>query len=480
MRSRPGSADDGEVHYALVAIPLSRPPVRRFIRDWHVPARGAEIRVIEQRPPAPVRAQWLRDLTTIDDDPDKAGTVVLSTDPAMAHVGITRTDRLVPRHLLDDDGYLERNMGGWAPLWFDALGVAARVDRDPLLDAAATLVDYGARIASTTVSPELVARRLPVEFADVATLRRSASALLRARSRREGSPVADLVAAARGDGPLGGDIDRLLVYDALIEELYRIEIARRDAVAEDRANLQRRLRDRQRAYAEELGVELMLKGEYIMGRHRRSTILLAEGIGMVVKQPAPEPEHEIDLAVRTYGGLGENWPRPDGEGRMVTARADIAQVVESTAVERLNEAFGRDVRFSVVLGLSVEQFEQGPTLAALARERHQELTPRRYDEILVHHLACEELGINNPDWHAANFMVTGEGLVHVDWGAARPIEPFEATPEGARSRLDQVRELAWSFHDVDLAERTSALHARAVGDPDHLARLRARARELVR
>jgi hypothetical protein len=161
---------------------------------------------------------------------------------------------------------------------------------------------------------------------------------------------------------------------------------------------------------------------------------------------------------------------------MVTARADIAQVVGSTAVERLDAAFGRAVWFSTALGLSVEPFESGPTLAALARRRPAELTAHRYDEILVHQLACEHLGVDNPDWHAANFMVTDAGLVHVDWGAARPIDPATATPEGSRQRLEQVAELAWSFQDQQLADRVRALHARAVGDSDHIAQLRARAR----
>ena len=76
-------------------------------------------------------------------------------------------------------------------------------------------------------------------------------------------------------------------------------------------------------------------------------------------------------------------------------------------------------------------------------------------------------------------MVTGDGLVHVDWGAARPIGEDEQGPRQARARLDLVRELAWSFQDADLARRTVVLHDRATGDAHHLAHLRARARALV-
>jgi hypothetical protein len=470
-----------DLMFALVAVPLSRPDVSGFIRDWRVPSRGAPIAVIEQRPPSEVRARWLADLAELDDDRDAAVRTVLATDDVMAHVGFTRTDRLVPRDFLDDDDrFLERNLGGWAPLWFDALGVTGDRHDDPVLRAGETLVDYGDAIVSAPVDPSLVADRLADELPHgVATLRTSARALRQARAQAGDGLVDALIAAVRGDGPLGGSLHPTFAHDELIEQLYRLELSRRSAAAEDRVADERAVRDVQRRHADELGVELMLKGEYIMGRHRRSTILLAEGLGAVVKQPAPEPEHEIDLGVRSHEGSPENWPRAVGQGRMVTARADIAQVVGSTAVERLNAAFGRDVRFSTALGLSVEPFEQGPTLAELAVERPAELTAERYDQILVHHLACEELGIDNPDWHAANFMVTGEGLVHVDWGAARPIRSDEKTPAAARARLDQVRELAWSFQDADLAERTSALHERATGDDEHLDRLRTRARDLV-
>ncbi|HEX6254815.1 MAG TPA: hypothetical protein VFZ70_03295 [Euzebyales bacterium] len=482
MTDRSPTPDLPRLHFALVAVPLSRPDVSGFIRDWRVPARGAPIAVIEQRPPAAVRAGWLAELMALDDEPDVAVRTVLATDDAMAHVGFSRTDRLVPRDFLDDDDrFLERNLGGWAPLWFDAMGIAGDGhDDDPVLRAGETLVDYGDTIASALVDPVLVSGRLAQELPDgVATLRASAGALRAARADGRDSLIDDLVAAVRGDGPLGGSLHPMLAHDELIEQLYRLELSRRSAAAEDRVADERAARDLQRRHADELGVELLLKGEYIMGRHRRSTILLAEGLGVVVKQPAPEPEHEIDLGVRTHEGSPENWPRATGEGRMVTARADIAQVVGSTAVERLNAAFGRDVRFSTALGLTVEPFEQGPTLAELAVERPAELTADRYDQMLVHHLACEELGIDNPDWHAANFVVTGEGLVHVDWGAARPIRADERTPAAARERLDQVRELAWSFQDADLAERTSRLHERATSDDGHLDRLRARARDLV-
>jgi hypothetical protein len=437
-----------DLKFALVAVPLSRPDVSGFIRDWRVPARGASVAVIQQRPPAQVRDGWLAELATVDDDPQAAVRTVLATDDAMAHVGLTRTDRLVPRDLLDDDErFLERNLGGWAPLWFDAVGVAADAHDDPVLRARETLVDYGDAIVSAPVDPSLVVGRLARELpAGVATLRTSARVLRQARADGGDGLVDALVATVRGDGPLAESLDPMLAHDELIEQLYRLELSRRSAAADDRVADEYAARDVQRRHADELGIELMLKGEYIMGRHRRSTILLAEGLGVVVKQPAPEPEHEIDLGVRTHEGAPENWPRAVGEGRMVTARADI---------------------------------ERGPTLAQLAVERPAELTAERYDQILVHQLACEELGIDNPDWHAANFMVTGEGLVHVDWGAARPIRADEKTPAAARGRLDQVRELAWSFQDADLAERTTTLHTRATSDDGHLDRLRTRARDLV-
>lgn len=482
MTSAVGEGCGDGMRFSLVAVPLSRPDVSGFIRDWHVPARGAVVGVIEQRPSPALRDRWLTQLTELSDDPAEAATQVLTIDDAMCHVGTRATDRLVPREFLDDDRFLERNLGGWAPVWFDAIGVRDdSPDDDPVLAACERLVTYGSRIASATAPPAVVADRLEHEFGgSLGAARRGAQVLRDIRSAAaDDDPVDLLVAAALGDQTSLGAVDRGLLYDELIEQLIRLELRRRAAVADDHLSAARNHHDRQRRYARELGIELLLKGEYIMGRHRRSTILLAERFGIVVKQPAPEPEHDVDLEARTHEGTAEHWPRATGDGRMVTARADIAQVVDSTAVERVNTAFGRDVWFSTALGLSVEPFESGPTLAALARQRPEALSAERYDEILVHQLVCEHLGVDNPDWHAANFMVTDDGLVHVDWGAARPIDPADATPEGARRRLDHVVELAWSFHDQQLAGRTQALHARAVSDPEHVAQLRARARARV-
>ena len=468
--------------FNLVAIPLRRSEASAFLRDWQVPARGATVAIVEQRPGPAARDRWLEGLAVPGRSPADLVERLLATDDPMAHVGTTTTDRLVPRHFLDQDStWLERNLGGWSPLWFGPMAVIDqhRTEADPLLAASETIVEYGHRIPAAGVSHDLVARRLDAELPGGPDRLARGAATLRDVRRGSADATEDLVRGIRGQGPLADVVDPLLAHDELIEHLTRLELRRRAAAAEDRADLQQELAARQERIAEQWGIRLLLKGEYVMGRHRRSTVLLAEGLGVVVKQPAPEPQHAIDLGIRTHGGLDENWPHAVGAGAIVTPRGALGTVVDSTAVEQLDEAFGRDVQFATSLGLTVEPFESGPTLADLAVRRPHELTAHRYDEILVHQLACEQLGVDNPDWHAANFMVTDAGLVHVDWGAARPIAPQDATPTGARARLDQVRELAWSFQDEALAQATVDLHARATEDPDHLERLRRRARAIV-
>lgn len=482
MPDEPASAA-ADVRYVLGAIPLRRPAVRRFLRDWHVPARGVVVPVLEQRPTAAARGNWLGRLADPGGDPTSAA---LSIDDPMRHLGRHPTDRLVPREHLADDTFLERNLGGWAALWFGCVGLEPDRDRDdPMLAALTEIVDYGDRIAGATAPRDLVADRLDTEIDGGATaLADGARALCEAGAHGDGDipsheRIVALADATRGEGPLSDHLPRLLAYDELLEALYRLELRRRAAVDDDEGDVERSTSETQRRLDESLGVSLMLKGEYILGRHRRSTVLLAEGLGVVVKQPACEPEHDVAIDARTWDGESENWPVPDGDGRVVTSRARMAEVVTDEAVARLDRAFGRDVTFSTVLGLSVEPWESGPTLAELARRDHEQLTAERYDEVLVHELACEELGVENPDWHAANFIVSDDGLVHVDWGAARLLEPHERTEAGARERLDHVKQLAYSFQDTDLAERTRALHHAATGDPDHIAELRARARAIL-
>lgn len=482
MSESSATAEPGRTRYVLGAIPLSRPAVVDFLRHWRVPSRGCKVPIVEQRPTPARRTAWLRSLAELDVDGDDMAAVeaLLAVDDPMAHVARHATDRFIPRGHLDDDTYLERNLGGWAALWFGCIGLTDDGCEDPLLRVLEPIVEYGGRIAADTASPGLVCDRLDDELGDPAGIARGAAALL----DLEDGPVSierarALAEAIRDAGTPAEGVPRLLAFDALIELLYRVERRRRDGVAEGAADVVRRAEELQADLDEELGVSIMLKGEYVMGRSRRSTVLLAEGFDVVIKQPAHEPEHEIELAARTWNDDAENWPVADGEGRMQTPRARMVEVVSEEAVVKLDRAFGRDVVFSTALGLSVEPWESGPTLADLATDDHDELTAERYDEVLVHQLACEELDVDNPDWHAANFIVTGDGLVHVDWGAARQLEPHEQNAEEARERLDQVQQLAYSFQDRDLARRTEQLHRAATDDPDHLERLRDRARDRI-
>lgn len=466
----------------LAAIPLRRPQVSRWLRDWHVPARGALVPIVEQRPTVAARTAWLRRVADADADGGPTTGALLSIDDPMRHVARHPTDRLVPRESLDDDTYLERNLGGWSPLWFGCMGLEASPPDDPLLDVLEVVVDYGDRIAASTAPRDVVEAQLDDEFPDGrASLAHGARALLAWHDEPQdvAARVAQLARATRGDGPLADRVPRLLAFDELIEWLYRLELRRREAMADERDDVLADATRAQQHLADEVGVSIMLKGQYIMGRSRRSTIVLAEGLGVVIKQPACEPDHDIEIGARTFDGDEENWPTPDDGGHMVTPRARMAEVVAEQAVATLDRVFGRDVTFSTALGLSVEPWESGPTLADMARRDHAALTAERYDEVLVHQLTCEALGVENPDWHAANFIVSGDGLVHVDWGAARPLEPHEQTEGGARRRLDHVVQLAYSFQDRALARRTEALHERATGDEEHVERLRRRARARV-
>jgi hypothetical protein len=129
----------------------------------------------------------------------------------------------------------------------------------------------------------------------------------------------------------------------------------------------------------------------------------------------------------------------------------------------------------------LEALVPGPTFQEYVRADPRRLSAAWYEEILLHQQICEVLGIENGDWHSANFIVSnGDGpLVHVDWGAARLLRTDELTPAGGQSRLDQVRNIAFSFQDDALAARTAALHDALAADPQRLATLRRRARTIA-
>jgi hypothetical protein len=91
------------------------------------------------------------------------------------------------------------------------------------------------------------------------------------------------------------------------------------------------------------------------------------------------------------------------------------------------------------------------------------------------------MGIENGDWHAPNFVrrESGGEIVHIDWGAARPLRPDELTPEGRLSRINQVSNMAFSFKDPDLAIKLKGIHADLLADDSRMARLRRRAEAIA-
>ena len=491
--------------FAVCAIPLNRVPVVRHLTSRAVPARGAEIGVIAQRPTARAEAAWARRLTTAG--PPSAADLVAIDDPH-GHVVPTPTDRLVPAELLDDDGFLTRNLGGWAPILFGVFGLPEPGDAaatDPVLAVTRVLTEHGPRIRARGADAAQVAARLETEVGtDAAGVAAAVGQLHTLRERLAGRPAehVDLLARALADGgdlreavdlaapgPRGhGDEEgavrgaetrpapRLLLLDELMAQLVATETARRAAVAERDPARAESLAEAQAIWAERYGLRLLLKGEYIAGRHRRSTVLLAPALGLVVKQPAPEPDHDIAF------GEEENWPYAVDGGALVTARGRLGEIVADGLVPRLDRISGRDVAFSTLLGLIVEPFVDGPTLQAHVLADPARMTAEVYDELVVAQLLCEAIGVDNPDWHAANFIVpaTGGSLVHIDWGAATPLAPAEATdPAAARARLDKVANVAYSFHDAAIAERVAALHAALRNDDARLAGLRRRAAELA-
>jgi len=117
------------------------------------------------------------------------------------------------------------------------------------------------------------------------------------------------------------------------------------------------------------------------------------------------------------------------------------------------------------------------------------LTQELYSYILLHQLICEELGVENGDWHSANFIVIAKeeslfmedvpNMVHIDWGAARPLEDNELSGSLTQNRLDQVENIAFSFHNEALASAVKEIHATVTGNKMHMANLRNLAANIV-
>ena len=470
--------------YAVVAIPLNRPDVRDFLLG-RSGIEATEIEIIDQRTTPRARYRWIERLRAKEGDPSVGD--LMAIDTPHAHLIRTQTNRLVPAQFLEEEGFLTRNLGGWTPIYFALVGVEdlsmlGDGAPDPMLARAEVLSEHGDGVRRFGADLQQVADRLEQETG--ASAREMAASFVRLHEldqAAQGSPfdqIHPIVAAIDGFEPMrtarGMRVPNLLLCEALLDRLVRCEQARRRAYAEGDLETVDRIEAAQEHWAEDYDVHLILKGEYVAGRHRRSTVCIAPSLGYVIKQPGPEPFHDIDMQARTYDGEPENWPVTKRDGAIVTPHGRIRIVLEEEVVPRLHAAFDHPVMFSSLLGLIREEYVPGPTLQEYVNAHPPRLDAHLYEEVLVTQQVCEVLGVNNPDWHSANFIVEGgDGrLVHIDWGASRPLTDAEKTPEKARERVEQVRNFAFSFQNDALAERTAELHDAITRNPDRMDAIR--------
>ena len=463
--------------FAVVAIPLNRADIVRFLLTRSTTPRGAPLHILAQRPTEAVEAAWLAKITATSQPTIEQ---LLEIDDPHGHLLPTWTDRLVPVEFLDQTEFLTRNLGGWAPIYFGVIGFPATSQDDtkanqddPLLQHLELLSDYGQKIRYFGAKPTQVQARLEQEIeADFETIIAALRGLYRSRQQMAGGRIdyiERLYATLNGENRLPGTQlwPQMLLFDELLGQLVRLELTRRDCLANGHHAQAASIKRQQEAWKDEFGLLLILKGEYIAGRQRRSTVLIASELGVVVKQPAPEPWHEIKLAAKVVQGKAENWPYRTHDGALVTARGRIRLILEENIVPQLSNVLKHRIDFSTFLGLSVESFVKGPTVQELILNDARQMTPQLYDEFILNQQVCELLGGENGDWHSANFVrrQTDGELVHIDWGAARPLKPDEHTPQGQLARLNQVQNLAFSFHHEALAQLVSQQHANFPQNP---------------
>ena len=465
-------------HYAVVAIPLSRPEVAEFLLAQPPNPRGAVLRIVGQRPTPQAEADWAAQLRRT---PCPAINTLLALDDPHTHLVETRTDRLVPVESLAKPNFLTRDLGGWVANYFGPVGLPPIWPHDPVLTHAKILTDYGPKIRYVGANPgHVTARLLPETGVDVAALAAAIDRLHCLRAAMAGHEIAyierlyaELAQERCFAGPIQPPLPDILLFDELLGQLVRLELTRRAALANGNRPQAEAINAWQTARRQETGLTLILQGEYIIGRHRRSTVLIAPELGVVIKQPGPEPYHEIELGAKMVQGRKENWPYPTHDGSLVTARGRVRLTLEENLVPRLNHAFNHIVRYSTLMGLIIEPFVNGFTVQDWVLADHSRLTPQLYQAIALHQLVCEVLGIENGDWHAPNFVrrhQDGE-IVHIDWGAARPLRPDELTPEGRQARFNQVSNMAFSFQNQGLADRLLHIHAELVADEHRMAHL---------
>lgn len=471
--------------FAAIAIPLRRPSIIDFLEAREPTPRGASLRILAQRPSAAAQSAWADHLRS---QPVPTTSDLLAIADPHAYLTPTHTDRLVPEQFLQEPGFLTRNLGGWSPVYFGVAEIPKPLPDDPLFDHLEVLTTYGSTIQSFGADPQQVEQRLPDEMGGGPRyVSASVGRLDEVHAAHMDAPktyVRVLHEALAETTPLqtstGHPVPRLLLCDALMDHLVTVERDRRAAHARHDTDTMDRLQQLLDQWETSLGLRLLLKGEYIAGRHRRSTILIAEDLDLVIKQPAPEPFHDIEMDARTVDGEPENWPYLTRDGSVVMPQGRVRLVLEDNVVPRLHDAFDHGVQFSSLLGLIVEEYVEGPTLQEWVQADPERMTQELYERVAATQQVCEHLNVVNPDWHSANFIVQPDGsLVHIDWGAARPLHNDERTDSLRRARRDKVKNLAYSFHDDAIAERVDALHETFMTDDAMQARVRRRAEALL-
>ena len=489
-------------HHRIVAIPLNREPIISFLKNHSPVPRGVPIRVLGQRPSVGAETEWIERLTE-----NPSVEQLLWRDQPATHLTETTTDRLIPiEYIKEDEEYLSRNLGGWSPVYFGLIEAnESDWKSDTLLSQAKVLEDYGNDIKHFGPDPELVEYRLKKEFG-TDSINEISNAITRlhdlrlkenfARSAVDMMNYGDkLFTELVSDGDLshknakGPAIPKVLLIDELMGQHVRIELARREFVANGNLKAAADISHWQTEYKHRYGLTLILKGEYVMGRQRRSTVLIAEELGIVAKQPGAEPFHEAHLNANTYKGSPENWPAITGNGEIVTSCGRMRLIIEQGLIIRLNHIFGHKIQCISSLGFIIEPYVSGPTLQEYLLDDPTKLSTDLYSYILMHQLICEELGVENGDWHSANFIVLASEkspifnsvskMVHIDWGAARPLENSELTDSLRRGRLNQVKNIAFSFHDEEMASRIQNVHEEITSDREKMEKLRKMAATIV-
>lgn len=475
-------------HFAVIALPLNRPKIVDFLLPPSRKPRGAKLQIVGQRPSFRAEADWIKRLAQT---PEAGIAHFLAIDDPQFNLEKTYTDRLVPIEFLAQTDYLTRNLGGWTPIYFGVARLPVERPSDPLLNHLHILADYGPQIRYFGANIEQVATRLETEtqcdwptflssLMHLHTVRPAKKAGLEEKKRYIEKIFRETCTGnclATNSNP---PIPKILLYDELLSQMRHLELTRRRSLMAGKTWQALTIQNWQEAWQQEIGT-MIVKGEYIAGRHRGSLVLIAPKLGVVIKQPAPEPFHLIELEARTVNGQPENWPTLTQDGALVTPRGRIRLLLEEGFIPRLHQIFNHRMTFSTLMGFTLEAFVIGQTVQDFVLADHQRMTAELYDTFVRHQQTCEALGVENGDWHSANFIIResdGE-IVHIDWGAARPLRPDEHTPEGYQTRLNQVQNIAYSFHNEVLAERIRQLHADLLADEERLNHIRQQARSLA-